>query len=50
MSNTFLTIDLPPTVLEQLKEAARQQQRSVSDVARDLILRELPGPRHFPPT
>src|SRR5687768_17452630 len=49
MSETQVTVELPITAFEQLQVAAREQHRSVREVARDLILRELPGLPSLPP-
>jgi hypothetical protein len=43
MSDAVVTVELPVTAFEQLQGVAREQQRSVQEVVRDLILRELPG-------
>lgn len=43
LTNTTMTVELPATALEQLEMIARQQQRSVLELVRDLILRALPG-------
>lgn len=42
MVDTSITIDLPVLAVEQLQQTAHQQRRSVSEVVRDLVLRELP--------
>jgi hypothetical protein len=49
MNETQVIIELPITAFEQLQVAAREQHRSVREVARDLILRELPGLPSLPP-
>ena len=43
MAHNSVTVDLPHSALEQLQLAAHQQNRSISEIARDLILQELPG-------
>ncbi len=49
MSDPVVTVELPMTAFEQLQGVAREQQRSVQEVVRDLILRELPGLPPLPP-
>ena len=49
MSDTLVMVELPVAAFEQLQVVAREQQRSVREVARDLILRELPGLPPLPP-
>lgn len=43
MAQNSVTVDLPHLAFEQLQQAAHQQNRSISEIARDLILQELPG-------
>jgi hypothetical protein len=49
MSTTFVTIELPANAFKKLQETAHQQHRSINEVARDLILRELPDLPPLPP-
>lgn len=39
---TVVTIDLPNTFMHQLETVAQQQQRSVADMLRDIILQKWP--------
>ena len=49
MSETQVTVELPVAVFEQLQVAAREQHRSIREIVRDLVLRELPGLPSLPP-
>lgn len=43
MPDTFVTVGLPAAAIAQLQHTARQQNRSMPEVVRDLVLQELPG-------
>ena len=38
-----VTIDLPISVYERLQQATRQQSRSVPEIVRDMVLRDIPS-------
>jgi hypothetical protein len=40
---TLLTVELPDETLKQLERVAQEQQQSVPDVVRQLVLREMSG-------
>ena len=42
MANTSVTIELPKDAFQQLQFVARKQHRSVPDVLKDILLKELP--------
>ncbi|HEY85812.1 MAG TPA: hypothetical protein G4N96_11960, partial [Chloroflexi bacterium] len=48
MANTSVTIELPKTTFQQLQFVARKQHRSVPDVLKDILLKELPGLASLP--
>lgn len=43
MTETTVVVTLPSETIEHLKHVARQQQRSVSELVRDLVVQEVPG-------
>jgi hypothetical protein len=49
MSDIAVTVELPGTTWEHLQKTARQQRISVSDVVRDLVLRQTSDMPALPP-
>jgi hypothetical protein len=43
VTETTVVVTLPSETVEQLERFARQQQRSVSELVRDLVVQEVPG-------
>ena len=43
MTETTVVVTLPSETVEQLERFARQQQRSVAELVRDLVVQEVPG-------
>jgi hypothetical protein len=43
VTETTVVVTLPSETVEQLERFARQQQRSVAELVRDLVVQEVPG-------
>lgn len=48
IATTTITIDLPITVYERLQQVTRQQSRSVPEIVRDIVLRDMPASPPLP--
>jgi len=48
MIETTITLELPEAAFQQLQQLARQQHRSVTDIAREILMQDLPGQPSLP--